>query len=259
MAGLVVQSSILGVVAMTAPVAASAAGSFALGIFSDARKTNAGKRNSHAPYNNRKSNGVRSLTNGMQNSRIFPRKTKIPTTNENVGAENNLIQLYRSWMKLPQIIRFGVAGNLANLGFFFLEKIIFRLLTYLIVTTEAFYDVVLDGVEKYQDGVSFFAAYLIQIVTGHLLYAFLVYGMDTINTYEKYTKTLSGQFKVYGVGLFGATYMNSFLINSRGLDKTIAFWVTTATFAVFNYLLVSWVVERAMESSSPKGAKTTRR
>ena len=253
MAGIVVQSSLLGVVAIAAPVAASAADSLALGIFSDTRKTNPGKKNDHAPNRNKKSNGVRSLPNSFQNARIFPRKTTIPTTNENVGSENNLTQLYHSWMKLPQIIRFGVAGNLANLGFFFLEKIIFRLLTYLIVTSEAFYGVVLDGVEKYQDGVSFFTAYLVQIVTGHLLYAFLVYGMDTINTYEKYTKTLSGQFKVYGVGLFGATYLNSFLINSRGLDKTIAFWATTATFAVFNYFLVSWVVERAVQSSSPKG------
>ena len=252
MAGLVVQSAILGVAAMAAPVAASAAGSFALGIFSK------GEKDFHSPNRNRKFKGVRSLSTGIKNSRIFPQKTTIATTSED---ENQLKQLYRSWMKLPQIVRFGVAGNLANLGFFFLEKIIFRFLTYLIVTTEVLYEIVLDGVEKYQDGISFFAAYLVQIVTGHLLYAFLVYGMDTINTYEKYTKTLSGQFKVYGVGLFGATYMNSFLINSRGLDKTIAFWVTTATFAVFNYLLVSWVVERAMESSAPKdsgGAKTTR-
>ncbi|OEU17775.1 hypothetical protein FRACYDRAFT_268799 [Fragilariopsis cylindrus CCMP1102] len=104
-------------------------------------------------------------------------------------------------------------------------------------------------IEKYQDGISFFSAYLIQIVTTHLMYAFLVYGLDTINTYEKYTKTLSGQFKVYGIGLFGATALNSFLLK-QGFDKTMAFWGTTATFAGINYFLITAIVKRAVESSS---------
>jgi len=164
-----------------------------------------------------------------------------------------------------------MAGNLGNLGFFFLEKVIFQLLSHLLVTAsispsslfsssdaisstsasaaELLYSSLMDGIEKYQDGLSFFSAYLIQIVTTHLLYAFLVYGMDTINTYEKYSKTLWGQFKVYGLGLFGATALNTYLIG-RGFDKTMAFWGTTATFAVFNYFLISWVVKNAIESSA---------
>ena len=231
MTGLVVQqSSILGVAATTAPIAAAAASSLALSIFRDTKKTNI---------------------------RILPRRTTSPAINKKT-KENPVIQLYRSWMRLPQILRFCVAGNLANLGFFFLEKVIFQFLSYLIVSTSVLSSNMLDGIEKYQDGISFFSAYIIQIVTGHLLYAFLVYGTDTINTYEKYSKTLSGQFKVYGVGLFGATFLNSFLINSTGLDKTAAFWTTTATFAVFNYFLVSWVVARAIKSSSPKVEKGTR-
>jgi len=167
-----------------------------------------------------------------------------------ITGKNPVIRSYRKWMGLPQIIRFGVAGNLGNIGFFFLEKVIFQQLSYLLAKSSS-PSAFLEGIEKYQDGLSFFSAYLIQIVTTHLLYAFLVYGLDTINTYEKYSKTLWGQFKVYGVGLFGATALNSFLITRGGLNKTWAFWTTTATFAVFNYFLISMVVKNAVESSSP--------
>lgn len=73
--------------------------------------------------------------------------------------------------------------------------------------------------------------------------------MDTINTYDKYIKTLSGQFKVYGVGLFGATAMNSAMIR-QGFDKTVSFWGTTATFAVFNYFLITWIVKNAVQEAS---------
>jgi hypothetical protein len=161
-----------------------------------------------------------------------------------------MIKLYQKWMTLPQIFRFGVAGNLGNLGFFYLEKVIFRLLSHFLATTSVLSSALMDGIEKFQDGISFFSAYVILIVLNHLLYAFLVYGMDTIGTWEKYSKTLIGQFKVYGFGLFGATFLNSFLIKSGGLGKTAAFIATTATFAVFNYFLVSWVVEKAIASST---------
>lgn len=232
MTGLVVSSAILGIAgqAPTTNIAAATAGSLAWGVF---RKEDKSKP-LHAP-NRRKRN--------------HPSVSKLATND--ATTTNSLLQLYHSWLKLPQIFRFCVAGNIGNLGFFYLEKIIYALLSHLIVTTELLSTMFLDGIEKYQDGMSFFSAYIIQIVTGHLLYAFLVYGMDTINTYEKYSKTLSGQFKVYGFGLFGATFLNSFLINS-GLSKTMAFWATTGTFAIFNYFLVSWVVERAIESSGSK-------
>ncbi len=238
MTGLVVQSTILGIVGQVpTTMAAAAAGSLAFGVFRKAGDDVKNKR-LHAP-NRRKRNHASSLSTFKQDA-----------------TDNSLVSLYHSWLKLPQIFRFGVAGNIANLGFFYLEKVIFRLLSYIIVTTELLSTILLDEIEKHQDSLSFFSAYIIQIVTGHLLYAFLVYGMDTINTYEKYSKTLSGQFKVYGIGLFGATFLNSFLMNSGGLDKFTAFWVTTATFAIFNYFLVSWVVAKAMESSAEKAPPT---
>lgn len=255
MTGLtVVQSSMLGnagFIPTSVPIAA--ASSFALAIFQRTKHANDNKNanNVHAPNRRRRNpdnNGGRSVLASRNPPKISASGT--------IEKKNSMIRLYHAWMRLPQIFRFFNAGNLGNLGFYYLEKVIFRVLTQLLVATTSAnnnsFSVVLDGIEKYQDSLSFFSAYVIQIVTTHLLYAVLVYGLDTIDTYEKYSKTLLGQFKVYGVGLFGATFMNSFLIVNGGFDKFAAFWTTTATFAVFNYFLVSWVVKNAIESSKAK-------
>ena len=104
-----------------------------------------------------------------------------------------LIELYRSWFRLPQIFRFFVSGNLGNLGFFYTEKVIYKLLWQLLLLSStsssvkpsaaetisspagatafcAMRDYAINGIEKYHGGISFFSAYLIQIVTTHLLY-----------------------------------------------------------------------------------------
>ena len=240
MTGLaVVQSSMLGVVGngpTTIPMAA--AGSLALAVFRNSRNANNNDNNAnlHAPKRRRNDNK--------------PSRSSSSSSDSDSDSDDLMIKLYQKWMTLPQIFRFGVAGNLGNLGFFYLEKVIFRLLSHFLATTSVLSSALMDGIEKFQDGMSFFSAYVILIVLNHLLYAFLVYGMDTIGTWEKYSKTLMGQFKVYGFGLFGATFLNSFLIKSGGLGKTAAFIATTATFAIFNYFLVSWVVEKAIASSA---------
>jgi hypothetical protein len=200
------------------------------------------------------------------------------TTSTRQKSNNPLIKLYRMWFHgLPQIFRFFVAGNLGNLGFFYMEKVIYKILSQLLIYLPSSSSIIsgcsgavvadaavtatrcssmIIEIEKYQDGISFFSAYLIQIITTHLMYAFLVYGLDTINTYEKYSKTLSGQFKVYGIGLFGATALNSFLLK-QGFDKTMAFWGTTATFAGINYFLITAIVKNAVESSSSSSTVTS--
>lgn len=257
MTGLAVQSAVLlGGVTGTNGISAVAAGSLALGVFRNSRNTEK-IIDSHAPNNRRRrknDEGDERLAGRSRRHSQDNTTTKIADgmgNNKSSSTTNNnpLIRLYHAWLHLPQIFRFFVAGNLGNLGFFYLEKVIFRCLSHLLIASTEVYSFLLDGIEKYQDGLSFFSAYMMQIVTTHLLYAFLVYGMDTINTYEKYSKTLWGQFKVYGFGLFGATALNSFLIG-RGLNKTGAFWATTATFAMFNYVLVSRVVNNVVGSSS---------
>ena len=255
MTGLTVQSAVLGGVVGAnnfSAAATAAASSLALAVFRNPRPKD---------DNNAVDASYSQQQHAPPNVSGKPRRQDDTATNASATTTTNpLVRLYRAWMQLPQIFRFAMAGNLGNLGFFYLEKVIFRCLSHLLVTsaampskstsaskTEVYASFLLDAIEKYQDGMSFFSAYMIQIVTTHLLYAFLVYGMHTIDTYEKYTKTLWGQFKVYGFGLFGATALNSFLIG-RGMGKTAAFWVTTMTFALFNYVLVSKVVNSVTES-----------
>jgi hypothetical protein len=96
---------------------------------------------------------------------------------------------------------------------------------------------------------SFGVAYLLQIVTTHLLFAVLVYGLNTINTPEKYFKTLWGQFRVYFVSLIGSTALNSYLIHRHGVDRTMAFFGTMTVSACINYVLISWIVKRAVQSA----------
>jgi hypothetical protein len=168
------------------------------------------------------------------------------------AKKNILIKTYDGWFKLPQIFRFFVSGNLGNLCFFYLEQIIYDFLSNNpdVLTRFGFGSV--EFLDKNQAGVSFFAAYLLQIVSTHLLFAMLVYGITTINTPEKYFKTLSGQFKIYAVSLVGSTILNTYLLSS-GIDKTAAFFTTMLIFACFNYFLVSWAVDRALESAGEGG------
>jgi len=106
-------------------------------------------------------------------------------------------------------------------------------------------------VQSYKDSVSFFVAYMMQIVTQHLLHAFLVYGLETINTREKYIKTLAGQFSAYGFALIGSTILNLVLLR-MGVEKTVAFFGTMLIFSLLNYFLIGWIVRRAVSSDEAK-------
>jgi hypothetical protein len=106
-----------------------------------------------------------------------------------------------------------------------------------------------EFLDTYQAGLSFFSAYLLQIVSTHLLFAMLVYGVHTVDTPEKYFKTLWGQFRIYAASLVGSTILNTYLIGT-GVDKTVSFFATMIVFACFNYFLVCWAVDRALESTT---------
>jgi hypothetical protein len=162
-----------------------------------------------------------------------------PTTRQ-VG--NVIGELYRLWHDLPEVARFFVAGNLGNAGFFFLERQINIFISLCPI------EMVPAFVLAYQDGVSFFVGYLLQIVSTHLLLAVLVYGVDTIDSVEKYCKTLSGQFYAYAFSLFGSTILSTFL-QQRGVERTTAIFGTMLTFACVNYFLIGWIVKRAVASA----------
>lgn len=161
----------------------------------------------------------------------------IPPANE----PSLLSSVQERWFRVSSLVRFFVSGNLGNICFFFIERTIFSSLSQL--------ETLPDFVETYKETVSFFVGYLLQIITQHFLHALLVYGLESINTREKYFKTLLGQFYAYGIALFGSTTLNLFLIKS-GIEKTVAFFSTMVIFACINYYLIGWLVKRALQSTT---------
>jgi hypothetical protein len=95
----------------------------------------------------------------------------------------NLTKIYRDFYQWNEVLRFFISGNVGTVIFFALERFIFSLLNQNL-------DLLPMAMVEYKDSVSFFLAYGIQIITQHWLHAFLVYGMHTISTREKYFKTL---------------------------------------------------------------------
>lgn len=182
--------------------------------------------------------------NAMSSSRSTASTTDVSTGADTTSPDRNVFAvLYRLWFRLPEVARFFVAGNLGNAGFFYLERQINNIISLCPV------EMVPPFVLKYQDGVSFFVGYLLQIVSTHLLLAVLVYGVDTINSVEKYCKTLSGQFYAYAFSLVGSTILSTYL-QQRGVEKNTAIVVTMLIFACVNYFLIGWIVKRAVASAT---------
>ena len=98
--------------------------------------------------------------------------------------------LYNAWQQ-NTVIRFGTSGILGNAIFFGLDRILFPVIlnaagrsasnmSKLIVHNAA--------------SVSFFVAYLLDIAVQHLLNAWLVFGLETINTRQQYLSSLATSY-----------------------------------------------------------------
>ena len=98
-------------------------------------------------------------------------------------------KLFSEFYKLPEGFRFFVSGNTGNIVFYTFDRLLYSGLCQLKD---------LPGiVEEYKHAVTFFLAYLIQVVSQHWLNAFFVYGLESISTKEKYLRTLVGCYRVY--------------------------------------------------------------
>merc|ERR1711971_988538 len=143
-------------------------------------------------------------------------------------------------------MRFILSGSIGNVLFFFIERIVYFFLRSV------------NGVDNLHGGsfmkqninnLSFFFGYLIQIATQHYVHAVLVYGLETIDTKQKYFSTLRGQYVAYSFALFGSTALNMLLLN-WGFHKNAAFVSTMSIFACINYFVCGWIVKRAVKSST---------
>mmetsp|Transcript_9112 Transcript_9112/g.13495 ORF Transcript_9112/g.13495 Transcript_9112/m.13495 type:complete len:297 (-) Transcript_9112:431-1321(-) len=162
------------------------------------------------------------------------------------------IDVIEKYFQLPEMIRFGIAGVLGNMMFFAIDKVIYNDIIPLLAPTQDEYDgskthgivqTLSFFLNDHREATSFFVSYLIQIVAQHSLNALLVFGWDTINTREKYLKTLVGVYSAYSSVLVVSTILNAVLINI-GVQKDIAFWGTLAGTGVLNYYLLSWLATR---------------
>lgn len=142
-----------------------------------------------------------------------------------------------AWYNLPQPFRFFVSANLGNICFLCCEKAVSQYLRSSLSDLP-------DLIQSHRDTVSFFLGYLLHIVAQHYLHAMLVYGPSSIDTPEKYRKTLLGMYSTLMSAAVGSTILNGVFL-SYNMDKTVAFIATISCFALFNYFLIGWVVKRA--------------
>ena len=99
------------------------------------------------------------------------------------SGSSSLLNLWYS--NVPQAIRFFTAGNVGTIFFYVFDSLIYKYFV-LRASTENWPKLL----RRNKESVSFFLAYLSQISAQHLLNAWLVYGMHTIATKERYLKTL---------------------------------------------------------------------
>jgi hypothetical protein len=128
---------------------------------------------------------------------------------------------------VPPVARYFFTGLIGNAIFFLLDQYLSG-------------KILLNVMENKGnvDSVSFFLAYLIQILPQHFLNSLLVFGMDTIDSRDKYFKSLRVSYSSYFVTLCGSTILNAILLRNN-IPKTTAFWGSIASFAIVNYMLIS--------------------
>lgn len=152
-----------------------------------------------------------------------------------------------AWYKIPHAMRYFVSGNIGNLCLYFLERAVRTTLQ----TT-------LENPPKHLDSISYFAAYLLHIVLQHASHALLVYGLSSVNTREKYRSTLVGTYQAYIFSAFGSTFVNSYLMQTMGVNRDIAFVTTLWIFACMNYFYIGYVVNKANQQDADAQTKKSK-
>lgn len=166
-------------------------------------------------------------------------------------ATSTLGTIYQRWYaNYSSAFRYFISSDIGTVCFFGLEYIVYRQLCCNPYISSSYLITKYPLIEQNKETVSYFVGYFMSIVVQHLLNAILVYGIDTINTYEKYMKTLIGQFSAYGLSLVGSTILNYHLLQTFHIQRTLAIGITMSLFACINYFLISWIVKKMTKSSS---------
>lgn len=152
---------------------------------------------------------------------------------------------------VPEPIRFITAANLGNIAFFKIDQALYNLVILPLSKDMP------KLFQRNRETVSFFLAYLIQVGLQHFLNALMVYGLETIETSDKYFQSLALTYSSYSFSLVGSTVGNALLIG-QGVPKNVAFWSTIIGFGVINFFLLKFMVGGSSSSSSSNNNNSSR-
>ncbi|GFH59791.1 hypothetical protein CTEN210_16267 [Chaetoceros tenuissimus] len=170
--------------------------------------------------------------------------TTVPTTSTSPFLSNETL------MQIPEPIRFMIAGLFGNVGFFAIDSTIYNTILLPLASRPKASSVL----KRNKETISFFISYLIQVVMQHFLNAIIVYGADTIDTWDKYKETLLLTYSSYSVSLVGSTIGNAVLIQN-GIDRNIAFWGTIIGFGFVNFFLLKYLIQGRTEEDKEEELK----
>lgn len=153
------------------------------------------------------------------------------------------------WANNPTI-RFAMSGLIGNAIFFGLDKAFLPII--IIASHRPLMVRVSKIIATNAESISFFLAYLVDIIIQHFLNAVLVFGLETIATREMYLSSLATAYTAYFGTLCGSTVLQAHLLR-LGLSKSIAFWSTIALGSVVNYLVLTTL---AVRSKTPSNGTT---
>jgi len=151
----------------------------------------------------------------------------------------------------PRTHRFITAANLGNIAFFKIDQALYNLVILPLSKDMP------KLFQRNRETVSFFLAYLIQVGLQHFLNALMVYGLETIDTSDKYFQSLALTYSSYSFSLVGSTVGNALLIG-QGVPKNVAFWSTILGFGVINFFLLKFMVGGSSSSSSSNNNNSSR-
>lgn len=183
----------------------------------------------------------------LARARSVGASTRLGARNDDIeSADRSLyVSIGNLWYRVPQPLRYFVSGNMGNVCLYLMEK---GMRAWMQNMTPP---------PKHVDSLAYFTAYILHIAAQHSFHAFLVYGLESINTQQKYWSTFLGTYQAYAVSAFGSTFLNSHLIK-QGWNRDVAFFTTLWIFSCLNYLWIGYIVRKAREKATetePVGPK----
>jgi hypothetical protein len=159
----------------------------------------------------------------------------------------SLTQLQQQWLKdggaapMMTTTTIGVVASLSTIRNAGVCGAVVKILSSLLVRDHASLETI-----------SYIVSYWLVIALQHLLHAVLVYGYETINTAEKYGRTLWKMYSTMSVSCVGSTCLNIYLrkILPPQCPPAIPMMGTVILFSAINYIVTGWLLRSDLESSS---------